>query len=146
MDREQLGRLVRETWVKWAQQQPSPKPHWLHPYNKLAEPDKEVDRLIGEAVRDATAPTWKLYDPSIVMDYGFYALLFRNRHVTLAWRHPDWWQYAVKYTSDVTAYLRLPEPYVIETDGGHDVLRRFDHVDEGGQSGTVAAGVAGQTL
>jgi hypothetical protein len=49
-DRETLGRMVREAWVRWAQTQPSPKPHWLLPYEELSEADKEADRQIGEAV------------------------------------------------------------------------------------------------
>lgn len=47
-DREQLGQMVREIWIRWAQTQPNPKPHWLTPWENLNEPDKEVDRLIGE--------------------------------------------------------------------------------------------------
>lgn len=48
--RDQLGRFVREAWVRWAQTQPNPKPSWLVPYDDLSEPDKEADRQIGEAV------------------------------------------------------------------------------------------------
>src|SRR5436305_1783094 len=50
LDREQLGQLVRETWIAWANEQPTPKASWLISWNNLAEPDKEVDRRIGEAV------------------------------------------------------------------------------------------------
>lgn len=49
-DREQLGRLVREAWVRWARTQPAPKPSWLVPYDELSEADKEADRQIGECV------------------------------------------------------------------------------------------------
>lgn len=49
-DRDTLGRMVREAWVRWAETQPSPKPSWLVPYEELAEPDKEADRQIGEAI------------------------------------------------------------------------------------------------
>ena len=49
-DRDQLGRFVREAWVRWAQTQPNPKPSWLVPYDELSEPDKEADRQIGETV------------------------------------------------------------------------------------------------
>jgi hypothetical protein len=49
-DRDTLGRMVREAWVRWAQTQPSPKPSWLVPYDELSEPDKEADRQIGETV------------------------------------------------------------------------------------------------
>lgn len=47
-ERDRLGQLVRETWVGWAQQQPSPKPSWLVPWEQLGESDREADRLIGE--------------------------------------------------------------------------------------------------
>lgn len=49
-DRDQLGRFVREAWVRWARTQPDPKPSWLVPYDQLSETDKEADRQIGEAV------------------------------------------------------------------------------------------------
>lgn len=46
--RERLGRLVRDVWIAWAQEQPSPKPSWLVSWEDLTEPDREVDRRIGE--------------------------------------------------------------------------------------------------
>lgn len=49
-DRDTVGRMVREAWVRWAKTQPSPKPSWLVPYDDLNEADKEADRQIGEAV------------------------------------------------------------------------------------------------
>lgn len=49
-DRDELGRMVREAWVRWAETQPNPKPTWLVPYEALSEPDKEADRQIGEAI------------------------------------------------------------------------------------------------
>jgi hypothetical protein len=52
MDRDKLGRVVRDAWVRWAKTQPDPKPSWLVPYNELSEPDKEADRQIAEAVLD----------------------------------------------------------------------------------------------
>ena len=53
LDRDTLGRLVRATWVAWAREQPTCKPSWLVPWEGLSEPDREVDRRIGVAVRDA---------------------------------------------------------------------------------------------
>jgi hypothetical protein len=44
------GKLVRDTWVKWAKKQENPKPHHLIPWKKLDAKNKEVDELIGEAV------------------------------------------------------------------------------------------------
>lgn len=46
--REALGRRVRGVWIQWAKEQPNPKPSWLVPWAGLGEPDKEVDRRIGE--------------------------------------------------------------------------------------------------
>jgi hypothetical protein len=50
IERDTLGRMVREAWVRWAQTQPAPKPSWLAPYDDLSEADKEADRQIGEAI------------------------------------------------------------------------------------------------
>ena len=50
MDRDALGRRVREVWIEWARRQPSPKPSWLVPYDDLSESDKEADRCIGAAI------------------------------------------------------------------------------------------------
>ena len=49
-DRDTVGRMVREAWVRWAETQPAPKPSWLVPYDELSEADKEADRQIGESV------------------------------------------------------------------------------------------------
>ncbi len=51
-DDEELGRLVRDTWIVWAREQPNPKPSWLVPWEGLGEPDRDVDRRIGAAIRD----------------------------------------------------------------------------------------------
>jgi hypothetical protein len=51
--REALGRLVRETWVAWAREQPDPKPSWLTGWDELDEGQREVDCRIGEAVAAA---------------------------------------------------------------------------------------------
>lgn len=47
-DREALGRVVRRVWIEWALEQPEPKPSWLVEWEDLPEPDREVDRRIGE--------------------------------------------------------------------------------------------------
>jgi hypothetical protein len=54
MNRDDLGRIVRKAWVRWARMQPDPKPSWLVPYDELSEADKEADRQIGEAVASET--------------------------------------------------------------------------------------------
>ena len=46
--RDRLGKLVRDVWIGWAKEQPSPKPSWLVPWEELGEVDREVDRRIGE--------------------------------------------------------------------------------------------------
>lgn len=48
VDRELLGMVVRDEWVRWAREQPDPKPSWLKPWSELTEPEREVDRRIGE--------------------------------------------------------------------------------------------------
>lgn len=49
-NREDGGKLVRQAWIYWAQQQPDPKPSWLVPWEELSESDKEADRQIWEVV------------------------------------------------------------------------------------------------
>lgn len=51
-DRESYGRIVRETWVNWALEQPdvADHPSWTKPWGKLAVRDREVDMRIGSAV------------------------------------------------------------------------------------------------
>lgn len=46
--REFLGQIVRMVWIEWAKEQPHPKSSWLAPWTELSEPDREVDRRIGE--------------------------------------------------------------------------------------------------
>ena len=48
--RNALGKMVRELWVSWAKEHPSPKPSWLEPYENLSEVEKEADRQIGEGL------------------------------------------------------------------------------------------------
>jgi hypothetical protein len=44
---ETLGRIVRDIWRAWAQEQSDPKLSWLLPWDQLTEPEREVDRRIG---------------------------------------------------------------------------------------------------
>lgn len=46
--REELGREVRDAWIHWALEQENPKPSWLTAWEDMNEPDREVDRIIGE--------------------------------------------------------------------------------------------------
>jgi hypothetical protein len=54
VDREVLGRVVREAWVQWAKEQPDVvnRPEWTDPWEKIPERIREVDCRIGEAVLD----------------------------------------------------------------------------------------------
>jgi hypothetical protein len=61
MTPDELGRLVREVWIEWAQEQPNPKPSWLVPYDELSEPDKEVDRRIGQRLYEVGYMDCKSY-------------------------------------------------------------------------------------
>lgn len=49
-DRETLGRVVREAWVKRAMQLKDTNVDHLVPFHHLKEVDKETDRQIGETV------------------------------------------------------------------------------------------------
>ena len=57
MTRESLGRMVRQVWVAWALEQPSPKPSWLLPWEALDEGQREVDMRIGETLHEAGRQT-----------------------------------------------------------------------------------------
>ena len=52
--REELGREVRRVWLIWVRTNPSisaKRPaSWEAEWNDLKEEDKEVDRMIGEAI------------------------------------------------------------------------------------------------
>lgn len=50
MGREILGKVVRQVWIEWANEQPNAKPSWLLPWEELSEPEREVDRRIGETI------------------------------------------------------------------------------------------------
>lgn len=50
LDREQLGREVRNVWVEFAKEQRDPKPSHLIGWDELDEANKEVDRRIGEHI------------------------------------------------------------------------------------------------
>ena len=45
--RELLGRIVRQTWVEWAREQPDPKPSWLLGWDDLDNRQQEADMRIG---------------------------------------------------------------------------------------------------
>ena len=47
---DELGRVVRRAWVRWALTQGNPKPAWLVPFEELSPDDQEADRQIGIAV------------------------------------------------------------------------------------------------
>lgn len=48
--RDELGRMVREAWLRWAETQTNSKPSWLVPYEDLDDQDKEADQQIGETI------------------------------------------------------------------------------------------------
>ena len=55
MNREKLGRIVHETWIKCAKTKPNFKDVLLIPYDDLQSNDKEINMQIGEAVAAAAA-------------------------------------------------------------------------------------------
>ena len=57
--REQLGRIVRDTWVNWAKEQPDPKPSWLVGWDELDEGQREVDMRVGSAIAAAERARWQ---------------------------------------------------------------------------------------
>lgn len=53
MDREQLGRLVRQVWTAYCLETGDLKPSHVALWEEITEWDREVDRRIGEAVAGA---------------------------------------------------------------------------------------------
>jgi len=51
-DLDWWGRLVRNAWIVWAETQPDVKdhPNWLVSWDELPEREREVDRIIADAV------------------------------------------------------------------------------------------------
>lgn len=49
-DRDVLGRMTREAWVRWAESHQQPSASWLVPYENLDETEKEANRQMGENV------------------------------------------------------------------------------------------------
>lgn len=65
--RESFGRRVREIWMEWASEQPEPKPQWLDEWEDLPEEIREVDRRIGEGIKDLTIEEIKkVFGPDFV--------------------------------------------------------------------------------
>jgi hypothetical protein len=50
LTRDDLGRLVRAVWLRWASSQPEATPEWLTSFEDLPEADQELGCLIGEGV------------------------------------------------------------------------------------------------
>ena len=59
--REFLGKMVRMEWEAWAREQPNPKASWLTPWAELTEPEREVDRRIGQRIHDMAIGS--IYEP-----------------------------------------------------------------------------------
>jgi hypothetical protein len=68
-DREPLGRIVRETWVAWALEQPDvgDHPSWVKPWTDLPGRDKEVDMRIGSAVAARALADWEAERAELTM-------------------------------------------------------------------------------
>jgi hypothetical protein len=67
--REPLGRLVRDTWVTWAREQPNPKPSWLAPWDELDDGQREVDMRIGAAVAETVVANFMAnLDPAVAAE------------------------------------------------------------------------------
>ena len=58
--KSQIGRWIREGWVKWAYTLPNPKPDFVKPYEELSPAMKEADDTMGiyllEACRSVGLP------------------------------------------------------------------------------------------
>ena len=48
MNREKLGKLVRQIWINYCRDTGDTKPNHLATWDEISESDREVDRQIGE--------------------------------------------------------------------------------------------------
>lgn len=90
-DRDALGRSVRYEWIRWARQQPDPKPGWLLPWDELPEPDREVDRRIGERLYRQGLAAGRFADPPEMTPAVRNHLARRVALRLLDERWPGWW-------------------------------------------------------
>ena len=56
VEREELGRIVREAWVNYCHETGDSKPSHIAPWEEIADWDREVDCRIGEAIARHVAP------------------------------------------------------------------------------------------
>lgn len=70
MTADELGRVVREAWVKYCIETGDTKPGHLTPYDQLSEWDKEADRVIGTAVASKFYPLIKELAEAVADGYG----------------------------------------------------------------------------
>lgn len=111
-DRENLGIIVRDEWMAWAREQPNIKTSWLTPWTLLTEPEREVDRRIGERIARCVAVTLKRQAasaaPSGVPDAELSEL--RGALCSLAWSsHPRGYDYTDKIMRRVFALLEAAQ-------------------------------------
>lgn len=60
IDREWLGRLVRDAWVAYCHETGDTKPSHVAGWDSLSAWDKEADRRIGEAIARAVLPAARI--------------------------------------------------------------------------------------
>ena len=108
---EALGRLVRETWVAWAHEQPDPKPSWLVPWDELDDGQREVDMRIGAAVGAAVTAAEQDRLRPVLTDaleglqemFGYVPDYFRVK-----WEHQAYIDRAEKALADLLAARGTP--------------------------------------
>jgi hypothetical protein len=52
MNRDILGKIVRDSWIAWAKEQKEIKEKWLVEYEKLDEKDRRIGEAVFNAVND----------------------------------------------------------------------------------------------
>lgn len=101
MDREQLGREVRNVWVAFAKEQHDPKPAHLVGWDELDENNKEVDRRIGEHIAQLVAQEYS----TLIQEIERLALLAMDQKM-LPMGDPKWQEWWNRYQAWSKALLR----------------------------------------
>jgi hypothetical protein len=138
-----MGKAVRALWVAYAAARPNPKPHHLIPWEELDEENKEVDRIIGEALyfwgyRDGSsdAGEWEETSPELPMTQMTYYALGDGRRIVV-YEYPNgtggvavqrpWKRNLSRFTMDETTRFQHVRTHAL----AHRIAREMGGIPSG---------------
>jgi hypothetical protein len=90
IDREALGKRVRDVWIEYCKKIGDTKPSHIAPWEALSEADKEADRLIGEELYQLGYDS-AVKERSYIADIAFNPLPRDHRPRGLTGEERLWW-------------------------------------------------------